>query len=118
MKMVLDVEIGALENNCLADPSMRFVSQKQVGGICGLLKQGLEDTSRDNQIATLDFLVGAAMFKIAGVRVTSRKNLTSPVASTLIGLLKTPSDDTWELNAYGKELLSRVEERIKAAAHS
>lgn len=118
MEMVLDVEIGALYNNCLADPSMRYVTRKQVGGICGLLKQGLEDTSRENQIAALSFLVGGAMFKIAGVRVTSRKNLTSPVASTLIGLLKKPNEDIWELNAYGKELLSRVEERIKATAHS
>lgn len=111
--MDLDVEVTALQQNCLAEPQIIFVTQRQVGGICGLLKQGLLDDSRDNQIKVLDLLVGDAVTTITGVKVKSRKNLTSPIASLLINQLLIPDTNPWRLTDYGRELLSEAEKRVK-----
>ena len=116
--MDLDTELAALEMNFLADTSITYVTHRQVGGICGLLKMGLEDNSRANQIAVLNVLAGPAMKKIAGVDIRSRKNLTSHVATTLIDQLLEPNTNPWELSDYGHELLSAAEKRAKEQAFS
>lgn len=114
--MDFDIEIEALSRNCKAEPNDRLVSQKQVGGICGLLKQGLEDNGRDMQVAVLGELVGDAMWDIAGVRITSRKNLTGRVASVLIEQLKDP--DEWKLSEYGRQLIKEAENRIRSKEYA
>jgi hypothetical protein len=116
--MDFEVELEALGINCLADPSITYVTQRQVGGVCGLLKQGLQDNSKENQIAVLAILVGPAMREIAGVEIKSRKNLTSHVANTLIDQLLEPDTKPWELSDYGHDLLSAAEKRAKEQAFS
>ncbi len=116
--MDLDTELAALEINCLADTNITYVTHRQVGGICGLLGEGLRDNSRANQIAVLRILVGPAMKKIAGVEIGSRKNLTSHVANTLITQLLEPDTKPWELSDYGHDLLSAAEKRAKEQAFS
>lgn len=115
--MDLDIELAALETNCLADPQITYVTHRQVGGICALLGN-LNDNSRANQIAVLSVLVGPAMKKIAGVEIRSRKNLTSHVANTLIDQLLEPNTTPWELSDYGYELLSAAEKRAKELSFS
>lgn len=115
--MDLDTELAALERNCLADSTTAYVTRSQVGGICALLGK-LNDNSRANQIAVLNVLVGPAMMKIAGVKIKSRKNLTSHVATTLIDQLLQPDTTPWELSNYGYDLLSAAEKRAKEQAFS
>lgn len=111
--MDLDLELDALHLNCIADENAGFVSQRQVGGVIGLLRKGLEDGSKENQLAVLRVLVGNAMMQLAGVEINSRKNLTSHVATTLIDQLLEPDTTPWELSEYGQELLGEAEKRAK-----
>lgn len=111
--MDLAIELKALHLNCIATSDTQFVSHRQVGGVCGLLKKGLEDDSRENQIAVLRLLVGPAMAQMANVEIHSRKNLTGDIATTLINLLLEPDSKPWELSEYGQELLIAAEKQIK-----
>ncbi|MEE9540207.1 MAG: hypothetical protein V3V85_01790 [Candidatus Thorarchaeota archaeon] len=114
--MDLDIELEALHLNCIASSNTGYVSQSQVGGVCGLLRKGLEDNSKPMQLAVLRILVGPAMMQLAGVEINSRKNLTSHIATTLIDQLLEPESKPWELSEYGQELLSEAEERAKEQA--
>jgi hypothetical protein len=111
--MNFDVELEALHVNCVAAPNTGFVSRSQVGGICGLLKKGLEDDSKENQLAVLRILVGPAMMQVAGVEINSRKNLTAHIATTLINLLLEPDTRPWELSEYGQDILAFAEKQAK-----
>lgn len=114
--MNLETELEALNDNLLADTRIIYVTRKQVGGINGLLSMGLEDTSSDMRHAVLNMFAGRAMKRIAGVDVNSATNLTSPVASFLINLLKEDGVEPWQLSEYGRELISLAENNAKVRA--
>lgn len=111
--MNLEAELSGLTDNLLADTRIIYVTRNQVGGLNGLLNQGLEDKSPDNRHAVLNLLAGTAMLRIAGVKVRSATNLTSPVASFLINILKDNDSTQWRLSDYGKELINQAETRVK-----
>jgi hypothetical protein len=111
--MNLDIELQALTQNLLADTSIQFITQLQIGGLNGLLSMGLQDKSPETRHAVLRVLAGDAMFKIAGVEVNSAKNLTGPVATFLINILKQLDSSPWRLSRYGTELIAAVESRVK-----
>lgn len=111
--MEISNELDALRENLLADTSIEYVSQLQIGGLNGLIRKGLQDKSREMRIAVLREWAGDAMWKIARQEINSAKNLTAPVASFLINLLLVPDSTPWRLSSYGKNLIEYTEKSIK-----
>lgn len=95
-----------------------YVSQDQVGGLIGLVKQGLKDKSRENRVAVMAYLIGDAVKDTLGVEFRSYKNMSSSVATMLINQLRVPESVPWRLSAYGQRLLSAAEGAIKAYAEA
>lgn len=89
-----------------------YVTQKQVQGIVSLMRQAFPE--RDQRIAVLRLIAGPAMQAVAGVEITSTKNLTGRMASYLIEQLREPGSTPWKLSGYGQRLL----EAAKAQAES
>lgn len=113
--MDFDMELDALHENLRAENDIVYVTRKQVNGVVGLMRQGLEDDSRKNRIDVLQLMAAEPIKSITGVNLITTKQLTLPTASFLISLLKEPGDD-WTLSPYGKEFLSLAETRVKVPA--
>ena len=105
-------EIEALKQNLLADTSIRYVSLAQIGGLNGLIRQGLENKSRRMRVEVLKEWAGEAIHAITGQEITSAKNLTSPIATFLINQLLEPDSNPWRLTPYGKKLIVETEKVI------
>jgi hypothetical protein len=117
--MDLDAHLEALTDNLKAEHSeIVYVTLGQIRGLNILLKQGLRSQNRGMRIAVLGLLAGPAMKDICNVDIQSSKNLTSPVASFLISLLKDPEspEKDWYLSEYGIELLAAAEKRIEESS--
>lgn len=111
--MNIEQELEALHTNLLANTDIRYVSQKQLGGLNGLIRKGVEDKSREMRIAILEKWAGEPMRRIANVQeFTTSKNITSPVATFLINLLIVPDSSPWKLSQYGKELIRETEKLV------
>ena len=112
--MILENELFALRQNILADTSINPVSISQLGGLNGLMRQGLRDKSREMRIAVLKTWIEEPMKRIAGVEVQSSKNMTASAASFIINLLRVPDSTPWRLSKYGQELIELTETKIKS----
>lgn len=80
-----------------------YVTKNQVITIAGLMNKVL--TTRSQRIAVLKMIAGNAMQKVAGVEVSSTKNLTGRMASYLIDQFLVPKSKPQELSDYGREFL-------------
>ena len=109
-------EIEALRDNLLANTEIRYISLKQIGGLNGLIRQGLEEKTRDMRILVLREWAGDAMWAIERQVINSTKNLTSPIASFLINLLKEDDSTPWRLSDYGQRLISITEKAVKESS--
>lgn len=113
-RLNLQDELAGLHDNLTSDCRLIYISQKQVWAVNSLLSAGLESKSDEVRHEVLDMLVGRAMKVIANVpKVTSAKNLTSPVASFLINQLKEPNSNPWRLSDYGERLLRLCETEVE-----
>lgn len=110
--MNIETELEALHENLLAQNRNTYVSLSQLGGLNGLIRQGLENKSRMMRVKILKKWAEPAMKQLTGVSIGSSKNLTSPVASFLINLLIEPDTTPWELNSYGRELIQETEKLV------
>ena len=105
-------EIEALKQNLLADTSLRYVSLPQIGGLNGLIRQGLQHRTREMRLAVLREWAGEAVYRITGEELTSTKNLTSPIATFLINILLEPDSTPWRLTPYGRSLIVETEKVV------
>jgi hypothetical protein len=110
--MKMQHEIEALRENLLANTSIFIASQQQVGGLNGLIRQGLEHKSRKMRIAVLNEWAGEAVKRITGETLTSGSDLTSSMATMIINLLLEPDSTPWRLSAYGRRLIEETEKII------
>jgi hypothetical protein len=110
--MNVESELEALKQNLLADTSLRYASLPQIGGLNGLIRQGLQHRTREMRLAVLREWAGEAVYRITGEELTSAKNLTSPIATFLINLLLEPDSTPWRLSNYGRSLIAETEKVI------
>lgn len=111
--MNIKEELEALHDNLLANTELRYVTMKQLGGLNGLIRQGLENKSRMMRMAVLEKWAGEAMKKLWNIKeFDSSKCLTSSAASFLINQLIEPDTHPWELSQYGRELIKETEKLV------
>lgn len=113
--MKIEDELYALKQNLLSVNEIRYVSAAQVKALASLITQGLEHKNRDMRIAVLRVWANDAMKQIVGIEINSGKNITSPIASFLISLLKDPEPDMWTLSPYGQTLIRETEKYVIGA---
>jgi len=113
-KFDLDVERAALYDAICSMDHYTYVSADQVGGLIGLVKQGLKDKSRENRVAVMNYLIGEAVDAMLDVKFESFKNMSSAIATLLITLLRKEDSIPWRLNDYGYKLIAGAESRVKA----
>lgn len=103
-------ELSALHRNLLSTPGRQyFVSRKQIGSLVCLMMQGLPDRKdRDLRIAVLRAWIADSMKQLFDVEVESTKNISGPIASFLIDLLREPNNPEMVLNDYGHELIEET----------
>ncbi|MGC9385196.1 MAG: hypothetical protein ACP5D6_11405 [Kosmotogaceae bacterium] len=112
-RMNIEEELEALHDNLLANTELRYVSKRQLGGLNGLIRQGLEHKSRMMRMAVLEKWAGKAMKKLWNIeKFDSSKCLTSSGASFLINQLIEPDTHPWELSRYGRELVEETEKLV------
>ena len=116
--MNIDNELYAIRWNLSSKTDVIYITKKQVLALVSLMQQGLTDKSRQTRIDVLSLWAGEAMMTVAGVEITSTKNLTSPIASFLINLLLDSKQEDWSISEYGKELIKCSEARVKEYALS
>lgn len=111
--MNIEDELNAIHENLLANTELRYVSMKQLGGLNGLIRKGLESKSRKIRMAVLEKWAGDAMKRLWNIKeFDSSKCLTSAGASFLINQLIEPDTSPWELSQYGKELIRETEKLV------
>jgi hypothetical protein len=111
--MNIEDELNAIHQNLLANTDLRYVTMKQLGGLNGLIRQGLEHKSRMIRMAVLERWAGEAMKKLWNIEeFDSSKCLTSAGASFLINQLIEPDTHPWELSQYGRELIKETEKLV------
>ena len=121
--MNIDQElVGFCKNIKIEDGGKSLMATRnQVTGVLTLMKQGLEDDSRETRIDVLKLLAEQAMMDLYNLTVDSTNDLTEAAALYIIRHLKQPfsgpkENDPWMLSEYGRELLSLAEERTQTVA--
>lgn len=116
--MNIERELEALHDNLLANTELRYVSLRQLGGLNGLIRQGLEHKSKIIRLAVLDRWAGSAMKKLWNIEsFDSSKCLTSSAASFLINQLIEQDTHPWELSPYGRKLIEETEKLVLKEKH-
>jgi hypothetical protein len=119
----LDVEISAITVNLKAEHHKALASgsewnlcasDKQLFGLNGLLRQGMKDTDRRTRLSILKIITGQAVADCLGIReIVSSRNLSAPMISVLINLLREPESSPWRLSDYGRWLISATEAKAE-----
>ena len=110
--MDFEVELDALYRNLTADRRIIYITQKQAVTLASLMSGGLESNNRAVRIEVLRLIAEQALEEVAGAKLNSTKNLTSPMASFLINYFR-KNENSWELADAGRMVLSLAESFVK-----
>jgi len=112
--MDIEKELQALHRNLMSVTSNYYVSQKQIGVLIYLMLQGLPDRKdRGLRIAVLRAWIGKPMHEMYNVDVMSTKNISGPIASFLIDLLRKSGTDEYVLSKYGCQLIEATAKYVQ-----
>jgi hypothetical protein len=79
----LDVELKALNENCLAEQKTWYITHKQVTTLASLMGSGLKDRGRENRLNVLRLLCQDAVFTKTGFVIESTKQIPGEIAAII-----------------------------------